>query len=453
MSETWEIKTIGECVRITKGMTYASSDYASDDDGHVFLTIKCFSKGGGFNTEGVKYFRGIHSRDQEIQPGELLVAKTDLTRDGDIIGSPMIAPDFGTWKKVLPSMDLSVLRPLNDETEPRFLFYRLMLGDARRFMWAHSAGSTVLHLESKALPKFAFKAPKPMQQRRIAEILSTLDEAIEQTEALIAKTQQVKAGLMHDLFTRGVTPGGHLRPTREQAPDLYKESPLGWIPKEWEVFETDAKINVVDPQPDHRTPPEVLVGYPYVGIGDITPTGELDFINARKVSPAAFQKQLRSFDIYPGAFIFGKIGTIGQPTRIPHERFFAVSANVVLLTAKSKEDSDFVFWAYNSALVEAQVADATNTTSQPALGIQRIRKFLVPWPESPDERNQIVSRLEAISQVLQAEEQNRKKLCLLKHGLMHDLLTGRVPVEALSPRPSPTRGEGEMQLPDHEVFA
>lgn len=40
---------------------------------------------------------------------------------------------------------------------------------------------------------------------------------------------------MHDLFTRGVTPDGHLRPTREQAPDLYKESPLGWIPKEWEV--------------------------------------------------------------------------------------------------------------------------------------------------------------------------------------------------------------------------
>ena len=72
-------------------------------------------------------------------------------------------------------------------------------------------------------------------QRRIAEILSTLDEAIEQTEALIAKHQQIKAGLMHDLFTRGVTPDGHLRPTREQAPDLYKESSLGLIPKEWKV--------------------------------------------------------------------------------------------------------------------------------------------------------------------------------------------------------------------------
>jgi restriction endonuclease S subunit len=73
-----------------------------------------------------------------------------------------------------------------------------------------------------------------LQQRRIAEILSTLDEAIEQTEALIAKMQQVKAGLMHDLFTC-VTPDGRLRPTREQAPELYKESPLGWIPKGWDA--------------------------------------------------------------------------------------------------------------------------------------------------------------------------------------------------------------------------
>ena len=40
---------------------------------------------------------------------------------------------------------------------------------------------------------------------------------------------------MHDLFTRGVTPDGKLRPTRAEAPQLYKESPLGWIPKEWEV--------------------------------------------------------------------------------------------------------------------------------------------------------------------------------------------------------------------------
>lgn len=360
-----------------------------------------------------------------VEKGDVIITKDSETPDD--IGIPAVAVD--DISGLVCGYHLALIKPRKDQVDSVFLAKQLGSKQTATYFAQLANGSTRYGLSSSAIANTPIPlAPLP-QQRRIAEVLSTLDETIEQTEALIAKMQQVKAGLMHDLFTRGVTPDGRLRPTREQAPDLYKESLLGWIPKEWEVFETEAKVNVIDPQPDHRTPPEVLDGYPYVGIGDITPTGDLDFVGARKVVPAAFRKQLRSFEIHPGAFIFGKIGTIGQPTRIPHERFFAVSANVVLLTAKSKEDSDFAFWVYNSALTETHVADTTNTTSQPALGIQRIRKFLIPWPESPEERNQIVSRLEAISMTLQTEEQNREKLRLQKHGLMHDLLTGRVRVK------------------------
>ena len=58
---------------------------------------------------------------------------------------------------------------------------------------------------------------------------------IANTEALIQKYQQIKAGLMHDLFTRGITSDGQLRPPREKAPELYKETAIGWIPKEWKA--------------------------------------------------------------------------------------------------------------------------------------------------------------------------------------------------------------------------
>ena len=115
--------------------------------------------------------------------------------------------------------------------DSKFLFYQIVLNKER--YKGLGIGSTFLEVNKRDTERFeVLIAPEP-QQRRIAEILSTLDEAIEQTEALIAKMQQVKAGLMHDLFTRGVTPNGRLRPTREQAPGLYKESPIGWIPREW----------------------------------------------------------------------------------------------------------------------------------------------------------------------------------------------------------------------------
>ena len=66
-------------------------------------------------------------------------------------------------------------------------------------------------------------------------MLQHLDTQIEVTEALIAKQERVRAGLMQDLFTRGISEHGQLRPPVEEAPHLYRQSELGWIPKDWKV--------------------------------------------------------------------------------------------------------------------------------------------------------------------------------------------------------------------------
>ncbi|NEX18817.1 hypothetical protein G3480_00515 [Thiorhodococcus mannitoliphagus] len=119
--------------------------------------------------------------------------------------------------------------------DPEFLtqVLRSNLFDSQLFRL--QSGSALKRLVLADIRKIQVPRPCRDVQQRIAEILSTVDDAIEQTEALIAKTQQIKAGLMHDLFTRGVTAEGQLRPPRDEAPQLYKESPLGWIPKEWEL--------------------------------------------------------------------------------------------------------------------------------------------------------------------------------------------------------------------------
>lgn len=74
-------------------------------------------------------------------------------------------------------------------------------------------------------------------QQKIADILSTCDEVIEKTEETIEKYKQIKAGMMQDLFTRGLDENGKLRPTYAQNPDLYKYSKEldRHIPKEWDV--------------------------------------------------------------------------------------------------------------------------------------------------------------------------------------------------------------------------
>jgi len=168
----------------------------------------------------------------------------------------------------------------------------------------YEKGSAQPGLNLADVEKLRVRKPSLPHQRRIAEILTTLDEAIEQAEALIAKHQQIKAGLMHDLFTRGITPDGHLRPTRGQAPDLYKESPLGWIPKEWEVrpFHSVLAGNL---QNGYFKKPELVgTGYKLVNVSELyQPFGiDTDQPNVERV--AATSTDFYKFGVQEGDLFF-----------------------------------------------------------------------------------------------------------------------------------------------------
>lgn len=274
------------------------------------------------------------------------------------------------------------------------------------------------------LAKIGFENPGRLQQRKISTILSTIDTAIEQTEALIEKYQHINAGLMHDLFTRGVLPTGQLRPPREQAPELYQETAMGWIPREWTLIPLQGVADVLDAQPDHRTPQESINGIPYVGIGDFNAYQELVLTSCRKVIREAYAKQRQRFDIDEGDVIYGKIGTIGQPKMLPFGGY-AVSANVILF--KPKIDKLYFYYAISDKAFEKQISNITNTTSQPALGIEKVRCVYFPMPH-PTEATDIGARIHRVSANVSTERQHLDKLKLLKLGLMQDLLTGKVSV-------------------------
>ena len=133
--------------------------------------------------------------------------------------SPFWAVD--TTYAVIPNQDIDI----------DWLYYSLLNFDLTKLNEATGVPS----ISREWLSKIKFRAPSTKEQKKIADCISSVDATIEKTEALIEKYQQIKAGLMHDLFTRGVLPDGKLRPTREQAPELYRETGIGWIPNEWGI--------------------------------------------------------------------------------------------------------------------------------------------------------------------------------------------------------------------------
>jgi type I restriction enzyme S subunit len=155
-----------------------------------------------------------------VPPGSLLVTTRATIGEVAIAGVPMTTNQG--FKNV-------VLKSGNDS-----LFYYYLLRFITDEMRRLSSGSTFDEISKSDFGEIIVPRPSPEQQRRIAEVLDTVDAAIQQTDAVIAKQQQVKTGLLQDLLTRGLDEQGCLRDP-ERHPEQFKDSPLGRIPKVWEV--------------------------------------------------------------------------------------------------------------------------------------------------------------------------------------------------------------------------
>lgn len=316
------------------------------------------------------------------------------------------------------------------DAETTFLFYALQFAESA-FCGMGQPG-TQTNLNTSLVGRHTIFCPKTSEQRYIAEILSTLDETIEQTEALIAKMQQVKAGLMHDLFTRGVTPDGHLRPTREQAPELYKESLLGWIPKEWDSGRLDQYL---DPTAGIKPGPfgSSLTKDNYVSSGfrvygqEQVIAGTLE-VGDYFISEAKFL-EMSGFEVLADDVLISLVGTVGcvLVAKPPFERGIINPRLMRLRPARGFVVTSFLKHLLLSANVRRQIDILAGGGTMPVINGKIIRRLAIPIM-SYDEQERVAKRIDAIDFSIESASKELAKLHQQKHGLMHDLLTGRVRV-------------------------
>ena len=278
-----------------------------------------------------------------------------------------------------------------------------------------ASGTTFLEIPAREFRAISLPVPPLLEQRQIAEILDTVDEAIRKTEQIIAKLQQVKQGLLHDLLTRGIDDNGELRdPVRH--PEQFKDSPLGRIPKEWDigaigthcvVHNTLRKPLAVEVREKMRGP------YPYYG-----PTGILDWLNEYRVE---------------GTFVL--IGEDGDHflkfsewpmTQLVSGQFNVNNHAHILSGVRCRTDWLDTWFRHRDITLHLTRQGAGRFKLNKA-SLRAIR-FGVP---SDAEQLELRRRVHALEDASEAEERFLDKLRLLKSGLMEDLLTGRVRVAKL----------------------
>ena len=249
------------------------------------------------------------------------------------------------------------------EIEPEFLYY--VLSFSKDKIISLGAGGAQPNISQQIIRELEIPFPLQGEQRKIAAILSSVDEAIEKTEAIIEQTEKVKKGLMQQLLTKGI---GHTK---------FKKTEIGEIPEEWEVKSIDELVFVNPESLSNKTNEEYE--FEYIDIGSVERTGKIgETVRYQfKNSPSRARRIVRTGD------------TIISTVR-PYLRAFAFidnkhdqkvcSTGFAVLRPKEKIDPVFLFQSIlNDKFVEFLKSRMTGS-NYPAVTATDIKEYKLGVP-------------------------------------------------------------------------
>jgi type I restriction enzyme S subunit len=292
-----------------------------------------------------------------------------------------------------------------------------------------SQGSTFEAINSSELNKWPIEYPtsKP-EQAKIAEILSTVDRAIEQTEALIAKQQRIKTGLMQDLLTRGIDEHGNLRTEQTHK---FKDSPLGRIPVEWEVKTLDSCVRndgpicygILMPGSGYDN------GVPVIKVKDIV--GGKILQNNLLLTDPKIDSQYKRSKLRGGDLLITIRGTTGRVAIVPSVLDGAnITQDTARIRLKGEYSNIYFYFLLQSKHVQDQVLLHTLGQAVKGINIAEVKKLSFGLP-ALNEQRMIAERLNEMEESLDSTDHELNKFNAIKTALMQDLLTGRKQVTQL----------------------
>jgi len=337
-------------------------------------------------------------RKYRLEPGDLLFARIGATTGKSLLIRECPEAIFASY--------LIRVRVDSSRVLPEFLFY-FTQGD---LYWsqvdAAKGGRLKQGINIPVLSSFPLPLPPLPEQKKIAEILSAVDRAIEEADKAIEKTEKLEQGLMEKLLTEGI---GHTD---------FQDTEIGRIPKDWKVV----RLGEVCEKRGEVYLPSKSDKYKFVGLEHIFP-GE------RTVKNYAFDADLKSskFKFYPGDILYGKLRPYLDKAALAEFEGICSTDLLVLRCILDQVFPEFlVYILHTRRFIEYAIA-TTAGTNHPRTSWKSVRDFPLPLPPLPEQKK-IAEILMTVDRKMELLRKKRELLRQVKKGLMEDLLTGRVRV-------------------------
>jgi type I restriction enzyme S subunit len=400
----WSEKTIDEICNIGRGRVISLVEIKSNPGDYPVFSSQTRDK-GKMGSIGTYDFDGDY---------------VTWTTDGENAGTVF----YRTGKFNCTNVCGTLKAKNSDEIDLQFLSYHL--GRIAKKYVSYIGNPKLMN---GVMANVGLVLPKIDSQKKIAQILTTIDQLIEKTQALIDKHTAIKQGMMADLFTRGIDPTtGQLRPPVEQAPHLYKETELGWVPKDWDF----CSLSEYGTWQGGMTPSKSIDAYWQRGdclwISPKDVRGDAIIDSEDKITNLAIKNSC--LQILPAGtiLIVFRSGILRNKIPVSYvNRPFTVNQDIKTLVPNKEFHNKYCFYLLKSREEEILRKFVKSGTTVESIDGEAF--FKMPCPKPHINEQKLISKiLDSIDSKIKHESEAVKKYKLKKYGLMQDLLTGKVKV-------------------------
>ena len=387
-----DVSIINPSYKIPKGEECAFVEMAavnSDKSEVSYFKKRIFGESGG----------------TRFRESDVLFARiTPCTDNGKIAFIKELPTEFG-----FGSTEFIVLSPKQDKVDPRFLFYSTKQERIRNYAVGRMKGTTGRQrVPNEVFTEELYLAIPPLpEQKKIAEILITVDEAMEKKRAIIEKTKELKKGLMQELLTRGI---GHKK---------FKKTEIGEIPENWEVVKLkDVGIIITGSTPSTKKTEYYNGDYLWATPIDL---GKNKYVNTtHKMLSSKGKEVIRN--IPKGSVLVVCIGsTIGKVGMALKD--MATNQQINSILCKDTWNCHFIY--YWMEKISDYLFSIAGKHAVPIVNKTLFSLISIPKPPR-DEQDIIGELLVSIDCKIEKESTHIDKLTTIKKSLMQELLSGRL---------------------------
>lgn len=386
MRDGWVQTPIGDVAQVLSGFAF-KSELFNKTEGIPLIRIRDLPKRD--STEAL--YSGSYEDRYVVKKGDFLIGM-----DGEFHCYEWNGPNALLNQRVCRIQDFKLSIVI-----PRYIYFAV--NQYLDKIEQETGYTTVKHISAKQVLGITIPLPPLPEQKRIVDLISSVDSYIEALQQQLETAKRSRNAVLHELLSAG--------------DDSWIETTLGEV------------ADVIDPHPSHRAPAVDDNGIPFIGIGDLRNTGDIDFAKARRVSRDILEEHKARYNRSDFLIGLGRVASIGMVVRLPDENTeYVVSPTLAVINAKDVL-GQFLFYLLEGPHSQEQFQRFKKGSTRESVGMQILRKIRVHIPPLPEQKR-IVEIIKSIDDVLNTTSSALSVSKKLRSGMLSDLLSGKHEIPA-----------------------